>query len=76
MAASLGVSKPTIYHYMGNKDQILIECLKIGVNDLMRADGRVCNVQSDGAERLTHFLQAFEETFLRPFSRCVVQSAI
>src|SRR3546814_7754938 len=28
LAASLGISKPTIYHYLGNKDQVLLECLR------------------------------------------------
>ncbi|AKM09506.1 TetR/AcrR family transcriptional regulator [Croceicoccus naphthovorans] len=74
VAASLGVSKPTIYHYLGNKDQVLIECLKIGVDDLMLADEEARTVKGDGADRLTYFLQAFGETILRPFSRCVVRT--
>src|ERR1700741_4448445 len=35
VAASLGVSKPTIYHYLGAKDQVLLECLTYGVEQLL-----------------------------------------
>ena len=37
VAASLGVSKPTIYHYLGNKDQVLFECVTRGVEQLRSA---------------------------------------
>src|SRR3546814_16031755 len=31
LAASLGISKPPIYHSLGNKDQVLLECLTRGL---------------------------------------------
>ncbi len=31
IAARLGVSKPTLYYYVKNKDQILIECVRQGL---------------------------------------------
>ena len=36
VAASLGISKPTIYHYLGNKEQVLIECVTRGLERLRR----------------------------------------
>jgi hypothetical protein len=33
VAARLGISKPTIYHYLGNKDQVLLECVTAGWPD-------------------------------------------
>ena len=37
VATSLGITKPTIYHYLGNKDQVLLECLTIGLQQLLDA---------------------------------------
>ena len=37
VAASLGISKPTIYHYLGNKEQVLIECVTRGLEPLRSA---------------------------------------
>ena len=37
VAASLGVSKPTIYHYLGAKDQVLFECVTRGIEQLRAA---------------------------------------
>ena len=31
VAASLGVTKPVIYHHLGNKEQVLFECVRIGL---------------------------------------------
>jgi AcrR family transcriptional regulator len=36
VAASLRVTKPLIYHYLGNKDQVLLECVRIGLRQLQR----------------------------------------
>src|SRR3546814_3852597 len=37
VAASLGVTKPVIYHYLGNKDQVVFECVRIGLAQLREA---------------------------------------
>ena len=40
VAASLGVSKPLIYHYLGAKDQVLFECMRIGLEQLRECSAR------------------------------------
>ena len=37
VAASLKISKPTIYSYLGNKDQVLLECVRRGIEEIRRA---------------------------------------
>ena len=39
VAASVGVTKPVVYHYLGNKDQVLFECVDLGLAQL-RLHGR------------------------------------
>ena len=49
VAASLGISKPTIYHYLGNKEQVLIECVTRGLEPLRRAARRGAGLIGCGA---------------------------
>ena len=37
VAARVGVTKPVVYHYLGNKDQVLFECVSTGLTLLREA---------------------------------------
>jgi AcrR family transcriptional regulator len=41
VAERLHVTKPTVYHYVKNKDEILFECVRIGIETLHAAVERV-----------------------------------
>jgi AcrR family transcriptional regulator len=41
IAAILHVTKPTIYHYVENKEQILFECFRTGLDQIRSAFGEV-----------------------------------
>ena len=56
VAASLGVTKPVIYHYLGNKDQVLLECVTIGLTQLLEA------AEAAGAVRGEIVLASFPES--------------
>ena len=71
VAARLGVSKPTIYHYLGNKDQVLLECVKIGLQQLLDAAATSSEAPGTGAERLIVFLTRYAEINMDDFGRCV-----
>ena len=74
VAASLGVTKPVIYHYLGNKDQVLFACLELGLAKLRgaAAEGRASG--GDGLSRLRHFLTRYAEIMMGDFGRCVVRA--
>ncbi|MCC6827340.1 MAG: TetR family transcriptional regulator [Novosphingobium sp.] len=74
VAASLGVSKPTIYHYLGNKEQVLVECLTIGLDQLFTAADEVKGESGTGLERLRRFLCRYAEVIMDDFGRCVILS--
>jgi AcrR family transcriptional regulator len=74
VAASLGVSKPTIYHYLGNKDQVLLECLIRGVEQLRAAADAAHAVPGSGFERLSEFLRRYAEIIMDDFGRCVIRT--
>lgn len=72
VAASLGISKRTIYHYLENKDQVLLECLTVGLSQLLEAVDKARAGSGDGRDRLVHFLHGYAEVIMGPFGRCVV----
>jgi AcrR family transcriptional regulator len=74
VAASLGVSKPTIYHYLGNKDQVLLECVTFGLEQLLAAAEASRREPGLGADRLRSFLRRYAEINMDDFGRCVIRT--
>lgn len=74
VAASLGVTKPVIYHYLGNKDQVLFECVRIGLDQLREAAENARQESGTGLCRLRLFLQRYAEINMDDFGRCVVRT--
>jgi len=72
VAASLGISKPTIYHYLGNKEQVLIACLRQALRELIEAAEQARARPGNSADRLRSFLVNYAEFNLRDFGRCVI----
>jgi AcrR family transcriptional regulator len=74
VATRLGISKPTIYHYLGNKDQVLLECVTIGLNQLLEAAEVSRQSAGSGRDRLEHFLVRYAEVNMEDFGRCVIRT--
>lgn len=74
VAASLGISKRTIYHYLANKEQVLLECVTIGLEQLIAAAADARSQPGDGHQRLTRFLQLYAEINMDDFGRCVIRT--
>lgn len=75
VAASLGVTKPVIYHHLGNKDQVLFECVAIGLRELQAAAAQVGATSGDGLDRLRTFLRRYAEIIMDDFGRCIIRTA-
>lgn len=74
VAASLGVTKPVIYHHLGNKDQVLFECVRIGLRELQDAAELAKATPGSGLDRLRTFLRRYAETIMGDFGRCVIRT--
>lgn len=74
VAARLGISKPTIYHYLGNKDQVLLECVTLGLGQLIAAAEEARQRPGTGAGRLNAFLLRYAEINMDDFGRCVIRT--
>ena len=74
VAATLGVTKPVIYHHLGNKDQVLFECVRIGLHELQDAAELAKATPGTGLDRLRTFLRRYAETIMGDFGRCVIRT--
>jgi AcrR family transcriptional regulator len=74
VAASLGVTKPVIYHHLGNKDQVLFECVRIGLRELQPAAEQTRAEPGTGLYRLKSFLRRYAEVIMSDFGRCVIRT--
>ena len=71
VAASLNVTKPVIYRYLGGKDQVLLECVKRGLEQLQDAVDAARLIDGNGLDRLKLFLHRYAEISSHGFGRCV-----
>ncbi|WP_374411243.1 TetR/AcrR family transcriptional regulator [Novosphingobium colocasiae] len=74
VAASLGISKRTIYHYLASKDQVLLECVTIGLQQLLQAAEAAREEESTTKGRLVRFLRRYAEINMDDFGRCVIRT--
>lgn len=74
IAAGLGVTKPTIYHYVGNKEQILFECFRTGVDRIRAAFAAVHDSRTDARTRLVAVVRSYIEAITSEFGWCMVRA--
>ena len=76
IASELNVTKPTVYHYVENKEQLLFECFRAGLKQIM--DGLRRDAQSSDArsarERLELVISRYAEAITSDFGWCMVQA--
>lgn len=76
VAARLGISKRTIYHYYPTKDQVLLACLKKGMGQLRDAADDARGRDGDGLDRLEHYLRRYAVISMEDFGRCVIRTGV
>jgi AcrR family transcriptional regulator len=74
VASSLGITKPVIYHYLGSKDQVLFECVRIGLEQLQTAVADSRKAYGSGLDRLKTFLRRYAQVNMEDFGRCVIRT--
>ncbi|WP_419709691.1 TetR/AcrR family transcriptional regulator [Pseudomonas sp. NFX224] len=74
VATSLGISKPTIYHYLGNKEQVLLHCVVHGLEQLIEAAESARQEPGRGIDRLRIYLRRYAEINMDDFGRCVIRT--
>ena len=75
IAEHLNVSKPTVYYYIGSKDEILFECVRIGLK-MVEDASRVRHdddTQGTAFDRLTAAMRKYAEVVTADFGMCVIR---
>src|SRR6185437_7783375 len=73
IAAALEVTKPTVYYYVSNKEQLLFECFLAGVEQIRAAFREVKSSDLTARERLNAVLHHYAQAVASEFGWCMVR---
>lgn len=74
VATALKVTKPTIYHYFANKDEILFECTRRGLDAIASAAREATEQGGTGMARLRALLTAYALCMMDDYGICVART--
>ncbi|MDD2711564.1 MAG: TetR/AcrR family transcriptional regulator, partial [Simplicispira sp.] len=73
IAARLNVSKPTLYYYVKNKDQILIECVREGLEMTIAGIEASRAAGGQAIDQLMACMQVYAHIVTEPFGMCLIR---
>lgn len=73
VAERLNVTKPTLYYYVKSKEDILFECVRIGLTMLQDAIREVGASGGSAAEKLMAAMHKYTEIVTMDFGMCVIR---
>ena len=74
IAAALEVSKPTVYYYVSNKEQLLFECFVAGIEPIRAAFHEARLMKAPARERLKAVLRHYGQAVASEFGWCMVRA--
>jgi len=74
IAAALGVTKPTVYYYVSNKEQLLFECFQAGLGPIREALRRAEATPGTGQERLREVVRDYAIAIASDYGWCMVRA--
>lgn len=72
LAERLNVSKPVLYYYAKNKDDLLFQCGAIARNELQEAMQDTSETMMSGMGKIRRFFIKYAEIMCGDFGRCLV----
>lgn len=72
LAARLNVSKPVLYYYAKNKDDLLFQCGEVARNELSEAMEDTSATKMSGMGKIRRFFIKYAEIMCGDFGRCLV----
>jgi AcrR family transcriptional regulator len=73
IAAALEVTKPTVYYYVTNKEQLLFECFAAGVEQIRAGFREAKSLQAPARQRLNAVLRNYAQAMASEFGWCMVR---
>jgi AcrR family transcriptional regulator len=74
LAASLKVTKPTLYLYVPNKEAILFECFKAGIAPIQATLAECEKATGPARERLFAFIRGYAAAIVGDFGWCMLRA--
>jgi AcrR family transcriptional regulator len=74
IAATLGVTKPTIYYYVANKEQLLFECFRSGLERIREAVREAERSDRPARERLGGVVRGYAHAIASEYGWCMVRA--
>jgi AcrR family transcriptional regulator len=74
IAAALEVTKPTVYYYVSNKEQLLFECFVAGIEGIRAAFREARALEAPARERLKAVLRRYGAAVASEFGWCMVRA--
>ncbi len=73
IAARLHVSKPTLYYYVKNKDEILLQCVSQGLEMTLQGIEASRAAGGDAVAQLRACMQVYAGIVMQPFGMCLIR---
>jgi AcrR family transcriptional regulator len=74
VAALLHVTKPTLYYYVANKEEMLFECFRAGLDRIAAVFTELREHKATGRERLLAVIRRYAEAITSEFGWCMVRA--
>lgn len=73
IAARLNVSKPTLYYYVKSKDQILLECVRQGLQMMLEGIEETRNAGGKAIDQLMTCMSIYARIVTMDFGMCLIR---
>ncbi len=73
VAERLKVTKPALYHYFPNKEEIVLECYRLGTAMIGESLDEIAAQCGAGLEKVEAFIYSYANTMTVNFGRCVMR---
>ena len=74
VATALNVTKPTIYYYVANKEEILFECFRAGLDQIKSVFGALASSKECAREKLLVLIGHYGSAIAGEFGWCMVRA--
>ncbi|HUI80116.1 MAG TPA: TetR/AcrR family transcriptional regulator [Bryobacteraceae bacterium] len=73
VAERLNITKPALYHYFRNKEEILLECYRLGTTLIEETLNDIASRCGNGLEKVEAFIFSYTNVMTVNFGRCVMR---
>jgi AcrR family transcriptional regulator len=73
VADRLSITKPALYHYFRNKEDILVECYRLGTALIEEILNEISDHCGTGLEKVEAFIYSYANVMTVNFGRCVMR---